>query len=242
MNKMSSLIQKKLFQLQDVNYKEFHSKLMPTVNKNDVIGVKIPVLRKLAKEIYKTFSFNDIKSFFNDLPHQYYEENNLHGFLIEQIKDYELCISYLDNFLPYINNWATCDSLCPKCFKNNDNSYEKLLEKIRGWITSDKTYTIRYGIGMLMRSFLDERFSISYLDMVISIKSSEYYVNMMRAWFFATALAKQYESTICYIAGYKLDSWTHNKAIQKSVESNRISLEHKNELRKYRIKSEGLSC
>lgn len=226
---MEKIIER-LFELQDLGYKEFHCKLVPTMNADTVIGVRTPELRKYAKELAKDSS---ISQFLNSLPHKYYEENNLHGFIIEKIKDYDECIEQVEKFLPYIDNWATCDLMSPKIFKKH---LPELLVKIKEWVSSDHTYTIRFGIEMLMSFYLDEAFEIQYLDMVAAVKSEEYYVNMMIAWFFATALAKQYEATIPYIENQRLDVWTHNKAIQKAVESRRISDEQKKYLRSLKIK------
>ena len=215
----------RLFALQDKEYREFHSALMPTVSKEKIIGVRVPLLRKLAKELYKSGAGEE---FIKNLPHSYYEEDNLHAFIVEQIKDFDLCLAETERFLPFIDNWATCDMFSPKVFANHtDRIYNKSLE----WITSDKPYTVRYGIGMLMRYFLDENFSDDILKTVSQIKSDEYYVNMMIAWFFATALAKQYDSTIIYIENNILDTWVHNKSIQKAIESNRISSDTKKYLK-----------
>ena len=231
---MIEFIQKKLFEFQDLKYKEFHSKLMPTINQNLIIGVRVPVLRKFAKEVFKEYSIEDLKPFLKNLPHKYYEENNIHAFLIEQINDFDLCLFELENFLPFIDNWATCDMFCPKVFKKvaKKNPEEILLPLIKKWISSNEIYTVRFGIGILMRFFLDEKFDSSYLDLVSSINSNEYYINMMRAWFFATALTKQYEATLPIIENNILDLWTHNKTIQKAIESYRISADTKNYLRK----------
>lgn len=218
-------VQSRLFELQDLEYKAFHSRLMPTVNPDKIIGVRVPELRKLAKELYKNGAGEE---FIKNLPHAFYEEDNIHAFIIEQIKDFEICLSETEKFLPFIDNWATCDMFSPKVFaKNTDTIYEKSFE----WIKSDKTYTVRYGIGMHMRYFIDERFTDEVLNIVADVKSDEYYVNMMIAWFFATALAKQYDSTIKYIESEKLDTWVHNKTIQKAVESNRIDSATKQYLR-----------
>ncbi|MGN1162134.1 MAG: DNA alkylation repair protein [Candidatus Fimenecus sp.] len=224
-------VEESLFALADKEYKNFHSKLIPTVNPDLIMGVRVPALRKFAKAFGKT---ELAKEFINILPHKYYEENNLHGFLIEQIRDLEDCINALDKFLPFVDNWATCDLTSPKVLGKNT---EGLLIKINEWIKSEKTYTVRYGIGMLMRYFLDENFERNYLDLVSGIKSDEYYINMMIAWYFATALAKQWESTLPYIENKVLDAWVHNKAIQKSVESNRITPEQKLYLKTLKIKS-----
>lgn len=223
-------IQKELFDLQDEKYREFSSSLMPTVDPERVIGVRTPDLRKLAKKLAKK---PDIDEFLRCLPHQYYEEDNLHGFIIEGMKDYETCVQAMDAFLPYIDNWATCDLISPKVFKKR---LPELLDKIREWIVSDRVYTVRFGIGMLMSFYLDDAFDPEYLDMVCSVRSEEYYVNMMIAWYFATALAKQYDAAVPYIEEKRLNVWTHNKAIQKSVESRRITEEQKNYLRSLKIK------
>lgn len=218
----------RLFELQDKDYKEFNQALMPTVDKDTVIGIRVPVLRKLAR----TLDYKKEEAFLGNLPHRYFEENNLHAFLIEGIKDFDECIKRLEEFLPYIDNWATCDTLSPKCFKKNT---DKLLPYIEKWIRSEHTYTIRYGIGMLMRYFLDENYKKEYSDAVSSINSDEYYVNMMRAWYFATALSKQYESILPYLINKHLDIWTHNKTIQKATESYRITKERKEYLKKLKI-------
>ncbi len=227
---MSEYIEKRLFELHDDNYREFHSRLIPNVRKDTIIGVRTTALRKLASELWKE---GTAENFMKQLPHKYYEENNLHGFFIEKIGDYDKTTAALDKFLPYIDNWATCDLMSPKIFKKNT---EKLLPKIEEWIKSGDTYTVRFGIGMLMKYYLDENFSPEILEIVTAVKSDEYYVNMMIAWFFATALAKQYDSSISIIENRKLDSWTHNKTIQKAAESNRISPEIKKYLYDYKVK------
>ena len=223
-------IREDLFAMQDLSYRDFHSRLMPDVDKAAVIGVRVPELRKYVKELAKD---PEIQEFLDDLPHQYYEENNVHGFLIQQMKEYEKCMEELEKFLPYINNWATCDMTSPKVFKKHK---EELLEAVRRWIASDHVYTVRYGIGMLMQHYLDEDFREEYPQMVLEIQSEEYYVNMMIAWYFATALAKQYETILPYIEKQKLDVWTHNKTIQKACESYRITPEQKAYLRTLKIK------
>ncbi len=213
-------ITEKLLSMKDEQYKAFHSKLMPTVDENRVIGIRIPVLRKFAKEL----SAEQAKEFMQGLPHFYYEENNLHAFLIERIGDYDECIKAVNAFLPFVDNWATCDSLRPKVFKKH---LPELLEYIKIWITSKETYTVRFGLEMLMCYYLDEAFKPEYLSLAAGVKSEEYYVNMMLAWFFATALAKQYDSAIAFIESNKLDIWVHNKTIQKATESYRITDEQK---------------
>lgn len=222
---MNTWIRNQLFQLQDKEYKEFHAKLMPTIHPDTIIGIRIPVLRKFAKEIRQT---QKADSFLHSLPHQYYEENNLHAFLIAELSNYEVCIEALDTFLPYIDNWATCDSLRPRVFKKNR---EKLILDIERWVQSPKPYSVRFGIEMLMVHFLDENFRKEYLEMVSDIRSDEYYVNMMIAWYFATALAKQYETALPFLENNLLDVWTHNKTIQKAVESYRIPSEQKDYLK-----------
>lgn len=225
-----SSIQIDLFKLQDIEYRDFQVKLIPGYSTDCMIGVRTPELRKYSKKMIKE---NNYISFLDELPHKYFDENQLHGFIISEIKDYDTCINYLNKFLPYIDNWATCDQTSPKVFKKH---HKELLNHIKIWIKSKKTYTIRFGIGMLMQHFLDEDFKEEYLELVSSIRSNEYYVNMMIAWYFATALAKQYEKTIPYIENKKLDVWTHNKAIQKAIESYRITQEQKDYLRGLKIK------
>lgn len=229
---MINKIKNDLLLMQDKTYKDFHSKLMPTINPNSIIGIRVPVLRDYAKKLFKENSIESLNSFLKNLPHEFYEENNIHAFIIENMNNFDECIFYLEDFLPYIDNWATCDMLNPKIFKNN---CEKLFEKIYQWINSDSVYTVRFAIGMLMRYFLDEKFETKYLDLVVSINSEEYYINMMRAWFFATALAKQYDQTLPYIKNYSLDKFTHNKTIQKAKESFRITRVQKEELKKFRL-------
>lgn len=223
-------IQQELFALQDLSYRDFHAKLMPTVDKARVIGVRTPKLRAFAKEFGKT---EEAKEFLKVLPHQYYEENNLHGLLIEQIKDYPTLIRELNRFLPCIDNWATCDLLTVRVVKKHLDTFT---EEVERWLASDHTYTIRFGIGMLMRYYLEEHFSLEYPEKVAKIRSEEYYVNMMRAWYFATALAKQYEAIFPFLEEKRLDVWTHNKTIQKAIESYRITQEQKVYLRTLRIK------
>ncbi len=227
---MMRYVQGKLFELQDLKYRDFHAKLMPTVSKERVIGVRTPVLRKFAKEFGKT---KEAEEFLKQLPHEYYEEDNLHGFLIAGMKDFDRCIEELERFLPYVDNWATCDLLSPKIFKKH---LQELLVKIRVWTVSEHTYMIRFGVGMLMSFYLDEAFELEYPEMVSGIRSDEYYVNMMIAWYFATALAKQYEAVLPFIENKRLDKWTHNKAIQKAVESYRVTDEKKAYLKTLKIK------
>lgn len=223
-------IRQGLFALKDEKYREFHKKLIPTVDENTVIGIRTPALRKYAKEVSGT---PGAEVFMQTLPHEYYEENNLHGFLIEGMKDYDECIVCLDAFLPYVDNWATCDLISPKVFKKHK---DELLVKIKEWMASDRVYTIRFGMEMLMTHFLDEDFKPEYLGMAADVHSEEYYVNMMIAWFFATALAKQYEASLPYIENHCMDRWTHNKTIQKAIESYRITDEQKRYLKSLKIK------
>jgi len=219
-----------LFKLQDIKYRDFQAKLFPTLSNDVMIGVRTPELRKLSKKILKEKNY---ESFLEELPHKYFDENQLHAFIISEIKDYYECINYTNKFLPYVDNWATCDQMSPKVFKKH---LDELLIEIKKWIKSKETYTIRFGMGMLMQYYLDDNFKLEYLDMVAKIKSEEYYVKMMQAWFFATALAKQYELALPYIKDNKLDNWVHNKTIQKAIESYRITNDQKEELRKFKIK------
>lgn len=223
-------VRKELFALQDLQYRDFHSKLMPTVDKEKIIGVRTPKLRKFANAFAKT---EDAVLFMQDLPHKYYEENNLHGFLIEKIKDYEECIAALDTFLPYVDNWATCDMMLPKILKKEP---EKLLEKIKVWIGAKETYVVRFGLGCLMNDYLEEHFSLECADLAASVQSEEYYIRMMQAWYFATALAKQYEAVLPYLTEHRLSPWVHNKTIQKAVESYRIAPERKTYLKTLKIR------
>ena len=218
-------IQKRLLELSDEKNADFSAKLTPGIDREKFLGVRIPASRKLAKEIIKE---NEHKDFLNSLPHKYYDENILHSILISEIKDYDECIKYVDEFLPYVDNWAVCDTMSPKAFKNK---HERLMNDILRWVDSDKTYTIRFGLKMLMAHFLDNDFKNEYLKIPAKIKSDEYYINMMIAWFYATALSKQWDSTIVYIENGVLDKWVHNKAIQKARESYRITAEQKEYLK-----------
>ncbi len=222
---------KMLFLFKDEKYKDFQCSLMPTVDKTRVIGVRTPELRKLATKLKKEA---DVTEFLKQLPHEYYEEDNLHACFIEKINDFNECISALDSFLPFVDNWATCDMMNPKVLKKEP---EKLLETIDLWLESEYTYKVRFAIGLLMRHYLDENFRLCYPLKVAEIKSDEYYINMMRAWYFATALSKQYDSVLPFIEEKKLDNWTHNKAIQKATESFRITAEQKAHLKTLKIKT-----
>lgn len=214
----------RLFELQDKEYALFQAKLTPTIDKELFIGVRVPNVRKLAKEFKdKEEEVNFIKV----LPHKYYDENMLHGLLISEIKDYDLCIKEVERFLPYVDNWAVCDIMSPKVFKKNK---DLLIDKIKKWSSSSHTYTCRFGLEMLMSHFLDDSFKKEYLEIPAKIHSNEYYVNMMIAWFYATALAKKYDDTIKYLEDNRLDIWVHNKTIQKAKESFRITQNQKDYL------------
>ena len=223
-------IQKNLINLSDKKYKEFHSKLIPTVDPDTVLGVRVPMIRNYAKKLYEAGEYAE---FIHTLPHKYFDEYQLHSLLICKMKDFDLCVSEVERLLPYIDNWAVCDSLRPSCFKDNT---DRLIFKIYDWINSDKPYTVRFAIEMLMCHFLGEKFDESYLKIVSEIKSDDYYVNMMIAWYFATALAYHYDDTIVYLEGTILSEWVHNKTIQKAFESNRISVSDKKYLRSLKIK------
>ena len=214
-------IQQRLFALQDAGYRDFHAALMPTVDKALVIGVRMPALRALAKELKGTELAAD---FMAALPHKYYEENNLHAALIGHIRDFDACIAAVERFLPYVDNWATCDMMNPRALAKDKAA---LLERIRLWLQSGHTYPVRFGMEMLMNHFLEEDFREEYPALVASVQSEEYYVRMMQAWYFATALAKQYEAAVTYLEQRRLGAWVHNKTIQKARESFRVSQEQK---------------
>lgn len=225
---MTEIIRAQLYDLQDIKYKDFHCKLIPTVDPDRVIGVRAPAMKALAKELAKT----DVSDFLRDLPHKYYDENNLHGLLVMNIPDYEDSLAEINKFLPFVDNWATCDLLRPLSFIKHRG---ELIEEIKIWLKSEHTYTKRFGMEMLMLHFLDEDFKPDYLEWLAEIRSHEYYVNMMLAWFYATALAKQYEATIPYIENHRLDKWVHNKTIRKAIESFRVMDEQKAYLRTLKI-------
>ena len=214
-------LNKKLYSLQDMKYRDMQIRIIPSINPESVIGVRTPELKRMATDVLKA---GDYQEFLNELPHKFFEENQLQAFIISGIKDLNECMEELEKFLPYVDNWATCDQMSPKIFRKHR---KELLTHIKKWIKAEKTYTVRFGVGMLMEHFLDEEFDPEYPAMVAEIRSEEYYVNMMIAWYFATALAKQYESVLPYLEQKRLDDWTHNKAIQKSVESRRITEEQK---------------
>ena len=224
-------LHKNLYDLQDAKYRDMQIKIIPSIEPGSVIGVRTPALRTMAKEILRS---GDYREFLDELPHEYFEENQLHAFIISGMKDYDACMEELEKFLPYVDNWATCDQMSPKIFKKHRS---ELMEHIKEWTGSAKAYTVRFGVGMLMEHFLDEDFDPAYPEMVAGLRSEEYYVNMMIAWYFATALAKQYDAVLPYIEDKRLDTWTHNKAIQKSVESYRITPEQKEYLKSLKIKN-----
>lgn len=217
-------IRTELYSLADVKYRDFQAKLIPGLEK-EMIGVRTPQMRVLAKKYAKEPAVGD---FLEELPHRSFDEDQLHAFIISLTKDLDICISQIEAFLPYVTNWATCDQLSPKCFAKNR---EKLLPYIKKWVAGTETYTIRFGIGMLMQHYLDRDFDPSYPELVAKVDSNEYYVNMMKAWYFATALAKQWDAVIPFIEQRRLDAWSHNKTIQKSIESYRITTEQKDYLR-----------
>ena len=212
---------RKLYDLQDLKYRDMQIKIIPTVEPESVIGVRTPELKSIAKDILKDGNY---KGFLEELPHRYFEENQVHAFIISGIKDLGECMEELEKFLPHVDNWATCDQMSPKIFRKHK---DVLFSHIKEWVNSEKTYTVRFGVGMLMEHFLDDDFDPLYPELVAKLRSEEYYVNMMIAWYFATALAKQYKSILPFIEEKRLDDWTHNKAIQKSLESRRITEEQK---------------
>lgn len=218
-------ITEKLFSLQDLKYRDFQAKLIPGISPENVIGVRTPELRKLAKELIRS---GDAEQFLTELPHRYFDEDQLHAFIISEVKEYETAIELTETFLPYINNWATCDQLSPKVFKKNR---EKLIDRAKAWTISGRTYTVRFGIGILMNHFLDDEFKPEYPELVSKLRSEEYYVNMMIAWYFATALAKQYDCAVKYLENGVLPVWVHNKTIQKARESYRITPDQKEYLK-----------
>lgn len=222
-------VQEQLFLLKDEKFKEFNSKLIPNVNPSAFIGVKTPAVRKFASDFAK---HPECLDFMKILPHEYFEEYAVHSALIASMKDFSQALQFLEEFLPFIDNWAICDMLKPKVFKKH---LDELLPAVKIWVSSPGTYTVRFGIGMLMSFYLDEHFSDEYLELVASVKSDEYYVKMMQAWYFATALAKQWEKAVVYIEEKRLAPWTHNKAVQKALESFRITDGQKKYLRTLKL-------
>ena len=228
-------IREKLYDRQDLKYRDFQAKLIPGMETEKMIGVRTPDLRKIAKQMVKR---EDIGEFLENLPHEFFDENQVHAFVISELKDYGRCVQGVERFLPFVDNWATCDQMSPKVFKKHR---PELLDSIKEWIRSEHTYTVRFAVGMLMQHYLDEDFDPEYPEMVAEVQSEEYYIRMMIAWYFATALAKQYEAVLPYIEKEKLDVWTHNKAIQKAVESYRIRPEQKEYLKSLKIKKKKTS-
>ena len=226
-------IQARLIQLADPGYRAFHSKLMPTVDPEKILGVRVPQLRALAKKLSGTHT---AAAFLQDLPHRYYEEDNLHGLLIAAGRDFSWVLEQLDQFLPYIDNWATCDLIHPKTFRKHPEGLE---EKIQTWLACQEPYTVRFGLGTLLTFYLDDAFRPEHLQWAAQLKREEYYIRMMTAWYFATALAKQYDQALPYLQKNRLDPWTHNKTIQKAVESARISSEQKTYLSTLRRRKAG---
>ena len=224
-------IESDLFKMQDLGYRDLSAKLIPTADKAYFIGVRTPLLRKYAKQL---ISEGEADEFLHSLPHRYHDENQLHSMILSLITDYDKSVTETERFLPFVDNWATCDQLSPVSFRKHRTD---LLPFIRRWISSDHTYTVRFAVVMLMSLYLDEGFSTEYSDMAARIRSDEYYINMAVAWYFATALAKQYDSILPYLTEHRQDRWVHNKTIQKAVESYRITDEHKSYLRTLRIKS-----
>ncbi len=224
-------IKAELLQMSDYEYKKFHSKLMPTISVERVIGVRTPLLRRFATKLYR-YDINAYENFLRHLPHEYYEENNLHAFLIEKIEDYDKCMEEVNLFLPYIDNWATCDCMSPKVFAKNK---DRLYEQIKIWLTAKHTYTVRYAIKTLMSFYSKESFDIKHIELITNISSEEYYIKMAVAWYFATVLAFHYDEVICILREHRLDTWIHNKTIQKAIESYRVSDEHKTELKLLKI-------
>ena len=219
-------IQSDLFNMRDEKFAKFTAKLLPNVLPKTIIGIRTPDLRKYAKSIKNT------NKFVNELPHMYFEENQIHSFILSDIHDFDCCVHSIDKFLPYVDNWATCDQLIPKIFAKNT---DKILPWINKWIKSNHTYTVRFAIGLLMRLYLDDNFDSKYANAVVSVASNEYYINMMRAWYFATALAKNWDNVVGIIENKKLDTWTHNKTIQKAIESYRITQPQKEYLKRLKI-------
>ncbi len=228
---MTSEIRKELFGMQDKKYADFQRKLIPTVAPDRIIGVRTPELRKYAATLRGR---EDLSSFLHQLPHRYFDENQLHAFIISGIKEFDRCMDEVCRFLPHVDNWATCDQMSPKVFKKQRKD---ILPYLSAWISSGETYMVRFAIGMFMEHFLDGDFDPAYPEMIAHVRSEEYYVQMMIAWYFATALAKQYREVLPYLEKGRLDIRTHNKTIQKAVESRRITEEQKSYLKTLRKKS-----
>lgn len=224
-------LKKELLEYKDIKNAEFQKKLTPVINETLFLGVRVPNIRKLAKKYQNDVV--EVNEFLDELPHKCFDENLLHSVLISNIKDYDECLRRIDMFLPYVDNWAVCDTLSPKIFKKNR---KLLIKQINRWIKSKHTYTCRFAIDMLMSNYLDEDYKVEYLNLPAKVHSDEYYINMMIAWFYATALAKKWDDTIIYLQENKLNVWVHNKTIQKAIESYRISEKQKQYLKTLRIK------
>ncbi|MCR5206639.1 MAG: DNA alkylation repair protein [Lachnospiraceae bacterium] len=221
-------VYEELLQVKDDKYREFQAKLVPNIDPSTILGVKTPQMRSIAKKVFDSGRKDE---FLKTLPHRYYEENLIHFFIISLIKDFDECIMAVENFLPYVDCWPVSDQATPKSFKKN---HEKLLTYIKKWIASEHVYTARFGIRMLMNEFLGDDFKEEYLELAASVKGDDYYIKMMLAWYFATALAKRYDESVKYIEERKLDEWVHKKSIQKAIESYRVSDEHKEYLKTFR--------
>ena len=223
-------IREELYGHQDLKYRDFQVKLIPGMEPEKMIGVRTPDLRKIAKQMAKR---EDIGEFLENLPHEFFDENQVQAFVVSEFKDYGRCVQEVERFLPFVDNWATCDQMSPKVFKKHR---PELLDSIKEWIRSEHTYTVRFAVGMLMQHYLDEDFDPAYPEMVAAVQSEEYYIRMMIAWYFATALAKQYEAVLPYIEERRLEPWTHNKTIQKAIESYRITPEQKEYLKSLKVR------
>ena len=223
-------IRERLEALSDAKNADFVASLAPGVPREKIVGVRFPALRALAKELRGT---EEAAAFLKALPHEIFEENNLHAVLLSQMRDYDALLASLETFLPFVDNWCTCDTLRPAVVKKHPADFERVID---GCLASDRPYTVRFGIEMLMSFYLDEAFDAGQLDKVAAIRSEHYYVRMMQAWYFATALAKQYESALPILQERRLESWTHNKTIQKALESYRVSGERKAYLKTLKIK------
>ena len=223
-------IREELFRQQDTKYRDFQSRLIPAVRSETVIGVRTPALRELAKRISRR---EDADVFLRALPHAYFDENQLHAFIISEIRDFAACLDAVERFLPYVDNWATCDQMSPRIFAKHR---QELIAPIRRWIGSGAVYSVRFGVKMLMSHYLDDAFDPAWPELVAAIRSEEYYVRMMVAWYFATALAKRFDDALPYIEERRLDAWTNNMTIRKAIESDRISPAQKDFLRGLRVR------
>ena len=223
------MIREKLCSLQNKKNAAFVARLIPNIPPETILGVYTPQLRALAREVRGSA---EAETFVRQLPHTLLEENALHAFLIESIRNYDTCLFEVERFLPYVNNWATCDSLRPPVFRKHRAA---LLDAVRRWLDSGETYTVRFGLGMLLTHYLDGDFEPRFLDWAADVRSEEYYVKMMVAWYFTTALCKQYDAALPYLREQRLDKWTHNMTIRKAVESRRVTETHKAYLKTLKI-------